>query len=211
MATAAPIRRTQEERSAATRRRVLDAALETLAAVGYAGTTTTLVAERAGVSRGAQLHHFPTRQALVSAAVQRLFADVTAWYEEAFAALSPDADRVGAAIDLLWEIFQDARLAALLDLYVAARTDAELRAAIQPVAAAHQANVLGLARAYFPEAAARAEFDALLGVVLDALQGAAVRLLVLPGDPAGARTVDTVKRLARAVLRGASPDGRPAR
>jgi len=206
MASAAPSRRTQEERSAETRGRILGAALETLAREGYAGTTTTLVADRAGVSRGAQLHHFRTRQALVSAAVQHLFADITAWFERSFAALAPEADRVGAAIDLLWEIFQDARLAAVLDLYVAGRTDPELRAALVPVAAAHRENVLRLARAFFPEAAGRPEFDAMLDLVLDAIQGAAVRTLIVPGDPAVTRTLGHLKRLARAVLQGAAPN-----
>jgi AcrR family transcriptional regulator len=200
MVTARPARRTQEERSAETRRRILDAAVDCLASLGYAGTTTTEVADRAGVSRGAQLHHFPTRQELVSAAVQHLFAGMTAAYEKSFASLSPDADRVGSAIELLWDVLQDARLAAVLELYVAARTDAALRRAIEPVAAAHHANVVRLARAYFPESAAVVDFELVLDLVLDALQGAAVRSLVTPGEAAVKRTVDAVAELARAAL-----------
>jgi tetracycline repressor-like protein len=59
----APVR--QQDRSRATQRRLLDATVDCLVEVGWAGTTTTLVSERAGVSRGAQLHHYPTKDALV--------------------------------------------------------------------------------------------------------------------------------------------------
>jgi AcrR family transcriptional regulator len=194
-------RRTQEQRSSATRGRILDAALACLASRGYAGTTTLEVAERAGVSRGAQLHHFPTRSTLVSAAVQHLFAALRSEYDAAFLHLPPGADRVGAAIDLLWEIFQDERLSAVLELYVAARTDPELRAEIAPVAAAHHAHVLRLAASYFPQLAAEgdAQEDA-IDLVLDVLQGMAVRRLIHADDPSLERTLARVKTLAAAAL-----------
>jgi len=203
MSAAVPIRRTQAERRTATRRRILDAALECLATLGYAGTTTTVVAERARVSRGAELHHYPTRSALIGAAVQHLFANLTLAYERAFTRLPPEIDRVGAAIDLLWKIYQDPRLTAVLELHVAARTDAELRAALAPIASRHHANVVRLARGYFPDAAAAlADFDALLDLVLDALQGMAVRRLIPIDRHAMERSLDAVKRVARAAISG---------
>lgn len=66
-------RRTQEERSSQMKRRLLDAAFEVLKERGYAGFTTAEVAKRAGVSRGAQVHHFPSKNDLVSAAVEHVF------------------------------------------------------------------------------------------------------------------------------------------
>ena len=65
-------RRSQAERSAATREALLDAAIDCLYEHGYSRTTTAMVAERAGLSRGAHLHHFQTRDALVAAACERL-------------------------------------------------------------------------------------------------------------------------------------------
>src|SRR3989337_1785880 len=62
----------QEERSRAMRQRLLEATIECLGERGWAGTSTTLVSRRAGVSRGAQLHHFPTKADLVVAAVEHL-------------------------------------------------------------------------------------------------------------------------------------------
>lgn len=74
MVTAATTRVPQEERSRVMRARLLEATVELLVERGFAGTSTTLVSERAGVSRGAQLHHFPTKNDLVVAAVEHLTA-----------------------------------------------------------------------------------------------------------------------------------------
>jgi len=194
-------RRTQGERSHATQARILEATLECLAELGYAGTTTIVVAERAVVSRGAQLHHFPTRASLISAAVQHLFAQLTDRYERAFTRVPAGAERIGAAVDLLWEIFQDARLTAVLELYVAARTDEELHRELVPITERHHEKVLRLARGYFPDTALDDDaFAALLDVVLDALQGLAVRRLVT-SDPKTLRiTVELVKEIARRAI-----------
>ena len=66
------VRTSQEERTRVMRGRLLEATVDLLVERGFAGTSTTLVSERAGVSRGAQLHHFPTKNALVVAAVEHL-------------------------------------------------------------------------------------------------------------------------------------------
>ena len=126
-------RQTNEERSAQTRARVLDAAIDCLIEMGYAGTTTTLIAERAGVSRGAQLHHFPTKSELLAAAVEHLARRLGADLQQRAAALPPDGDRAAAAIDLLWSRFATPLFPAWLELWVAARTDPELAASLQPL------------------------------------------------------------------------------
>jgi AcrR family transcriptional regulator len=179
----------------------LDAALGCLVERGYAGTTTTAVAERAGVSRGAQLHHFRTRTALVASAVEHLYTGLTADYEKAFANLSPSADRVDAAIDLLWETFLDPRLAAVLELFVAGRTDNELREQLAEVTARHHARVVELARSSFPVAPSKEEeFDGLLALVLDALQGLAVSELVGSDKTRVWDALLRLKRIAKAEL-----------
>ena len=50
----------------------MEVTIDCLTELGWAGTTTTEVSQRAGVSRGAQLHHFPSKQDLVVAAVEHL-------------------------------------------------------------------------------------------------------------------------------------------
>ncbi len=67
------VRRTQAERTEETRRRILDASVDLLAAKGYAGFRTADVADIAGISRGAQTHHFPSKDELVVAVVEHVF------------------------------------------------------------------------------------------------------------------------------------------
>src|SRR2546421_7716476 len=119
-------RRTQAERTAATRAKLLDAAVACLVDLGYARTTTTVVAERAGVSRGAQLHHFPTKQELLAAALEHLYDRRREGFRKAFADVPADVDRVEAAIDLLWSTFSGNAFPAWLEMQVAARTDPQL-------------------------------------------------------------------------------------
>lgn len=200
-------RRTQVERTATMRARLLDAALDCLAELGYAGTTTIVVAKRAGVSRGAQLHHFPTRAALVAAAVEHLYARLTSEYQAGFAALAPGADRVGAAVDLLWSSFTSPHYAAALELFTAARTDLELRAHVQPIAARHGANVYRLAREYFPAAdRLGARFDTTLAMILDAMQGMATSRLVRDGGPSEAERLAFLRSVAASALAEATAD-----
>src|SRR5688500_2778891 len=120
-------RRTQEERRSRTQARLLEATMECLVDLGWSGTSTTEVARRAGVSRGAQQHHYPTKMVLVAAALEHMLEAQRLAYETAFAILPPERRNVEGALDLLWEVFRGRPAKALLELAVAARTDEELR------------------------------------------------------------------------------------
>lgn len=122
-----------QERSIATRAALLDAAIGCLVDLGYASTTTTEIARRAGVSRGAQLHHFPTKAELLATAVDHLVERRRVEFLEAFDAVDPTADRLDAALDLLWSLFQGPAFVAWTELWVAARTEPELAATILAV------------------------------------------------------------------------------
>jgi AcrR family transcriptional regulator len=127
------IRVPQEERTRAMRARLLEATIDCLVDVGFSGTSTTLVSQRAGVSRGAQLHHFPTKDSLVLAAVEHLAEARGHEIEKAAAGLSARADRTRAVLDLLAAHFTGQIFTAALELWVAARTDAQLLAAVGPL------------------------------------------------------------------------------
>lgn len=101
--------------------------MECLVDLGWSGTSTTEVARRAGVSRGAQQHHYPTKMVLVAAALEHLLEAQRLAYETAFAVLPPERRNVSGALDLLWEVFRGRPAKALMELAVAARTDDELR------------------------------------------------------------------------------------
>src|SRR5579883_2294771 len=96
-------RRTQKERSEAMQQRLLDATIDCLYEVGYSRTTTIEVAARAGVSRGAQLHHFPTKKRLVTVAVRHLLTKRLEEFRDAFATLPQGADKYASVIDILWD------------------------------------------------------------------------------------------------------------
>jgi AcrR family transcriptional regulator len=114
------------------RQRLLEATIDCLVELGWAGTTTTVVSERAGVSRGAQLHHFPSKQELVVAAVEHLSERRRVVIAESAANL-PEKGRTRAVLDVLADQFVSPVFYAALELWVAARTDAELRDAVAPL------------------------------------------------------------------------------
>jgi AcrR family transcriptional regulator len=131
----APTRTPQQERSRATQARLLEATVDCLVDYGWSGTTTTVVAARAGVSRGAQLHHYPTKAALVMAAVEHL-AELRATELRSEAATLPAGQRrLDRVIDLLASAFTGPLFVAALEVWVAARTDPELRRALVPLEA----------------------------------------------------------------------------
>lgn len=127
--------RTQQERSRATQARLLEATVDCLVEHGWSGTTTTVIAARAGVSRGAQLHHYPTKAALVIAAVAHLAERRAAEIRAEAETLPGGPRRLDRVIDMLAAAFTGPLFVAALELWVAARTDAELRTALVPLEA----------------------------------------------------------------------------
>jgi AcrR family transcriptional regulator len=123
----------QEERTRLMRARLLDATVECLVECGFSGTSTTLVSERAGVSRGAQLHHFPTKNDLVVAAVEHLTEVRGAELAAAAVGLPSGKRRTRAVLQMLADHFTGPVFTAALELWVAARTDETLLAAVEPL------------------------------------------------------------------------------
>ena len=123
----------QEERTRAMRARLLEATVDCLVERGFAGTSTTLVSERAGVSRGAQLHHFPTKNDLVVAAVEHLTEKRGAELAAAAEAVPRGPGHTRAVLQVLADHFTSPVFTAALELWVAARTDETLLAAVAPL------------------------------------------------------------------------------
>jgi len=196
-------RRTQEERSSTTRAALLDATIACLIDVGYARTTTTGVAERAGVSRGAQLHHFPTKAELVLAAVAHLAQRSGDELRERAALLARRdvAGRVEPLLDLIWESFSGPLFAAALELWVAARTDPELHRRVYELERA-----VGRAMAELWDElgggalASRPRFEELLQLTLHLVRGMAVQKILRRDDSERRRLFRTWKRLVRELL-----------
>jgi AcrR family transcriptional regulator len=139
-----------QQRAIETRAALLDAALECLVELGYAATSTPEIARRAGVSRGAQLHHFPTKAGLLAAAVDRLLERRLAEFRKAFADLPPGTDELSAAVDVLWSMFEGPTFPAWAELWMAARTDPELAAVVVSLDRRFRDEALAIYTEIFP-------------------------------------------------------------
>jgi AcrR family transcriptional regulator len=150
-------RRTQSERSEATRLALLDAAVDCLVELGYARTTTRRVAARASVTPGALQHHFSSKAELLRATVSHIR---TLWAGEILS-FRPDAEslkgRHEQLLDRMWSLYRGPLFRAMLELSVGVRTDPALAA---PLAGAHEEMVRITAAGIpilFPEHADRPE------------------------------------------------------
>jgi AcrR family transcriptional regulator len=121
------IRRTQKERAEETQSLLLEATIACLSEVGYAKTTTTLVAQRAGVSRGAQTHHFPNKISLVIAALERLSESLVEALDKGLADCLDKPDVLDAFMRGIWRTKEGPLFACAMEVAVAARHDSELR------------------------------------------------------------------------------------
>lgn len=185
----APTRTPQADRTAATRLRLMEATVDCLVELGWAGTTTTVVSERAGVSRGAQLHHFPTKQDLVVSAVGYLMDRRREDLRSQVGTL-PRNGRVRAALDLVSANFTSTVFFAALELWVAARSDAELLKSVAPFERevgrethAHAVEILGIDEA-------RGSNRALVQATLDLLRGLGLAAALSDDSRRRARILD---------------------
>jgi AcrR family transcriptional regulator len=184
-ATVTAPRRTNAERSAATRQRLLDATVECLVERGWAATSTTEVVRRAGVSRGAQVHHFPTKDDLVFAAVEHVLQRRISEFEGAFASLPTRERSAAMAMRMLYERCFNDTFVAWLELAMAARCDPALHERFVDVEQRFFAAALTTFKGLFPEARDDDSFArAALGLAFTVLDGLAVRRLS-NDDPAG--------------------------
>jgi AcrR family transcriptional regulator len=194
------MRRTQEQRTAATRARLLEATIDCLVELGWARTTTTEIADRAGVSRGAQLHHFPTKAELVVTALEHLFERRNDEFRTRFAALPADANRTQAAVDILFEMTQGPTFYAWLELAVAARTDPDLRREVQRLGERSMQLFDRTFRDLFP-APPRATplFDLAPKMAFAIMHGMALERLVADDEQNAQRMIGVVKMLSTLV------------
>jgi AcrR family transcriptional regulator len=127
------IRRTNIERTAETRGRLIDATIELLYSGGYARTTTISVAERAGVTRGAIMHHFSSRAELLLVVAEHILSQQRRERMERLSKFSPGLKRFYAAADVSWDVQRSPAAIAFLEIIMATRSDPELREGMQPV------------------------------------------------------------------------------
>ncbi len=167
-------RRTQDERSSTTRRALLEATIDCLVEEGYANLTTTKVAARAQVSRGAQVHHFPTKATLVSEAIQYLIAQVSQSLFSELGQLPPGSQRADAAMDLLWNTYRGRLFQAVVQLSVAGAGDAEIEEKLGVLNRVVTDVIRGAVPVLFPQEANHPHFEDALYTTINAMTGLAV-------------------------------------
>ena len=207
-----PTSRTQEERSAETRERLLDATIACLLELGYTGTSTTEVCQRTGLSRGALLHHFPTKQQLVIEAVRRLVQRMGVENLAHAAGVAPSEDPLDRMFDVIWTNFRQPLFHAVLELWIAARTDPELHASLHQ---AERERGRGIALLYEsiagPAAAERPEFTDLLQLTLHLMRGMALQRLMRADDDERERLFALWKSMVKAHMASAGSRAAPRR
>jgi AcrR family transcriptional regulator len=168
---------TQAERRASTQAKILDATVEALVAVGYAGSSTPEICRRAGVSQGALFRYWPTKGDLFADAAAHLLGRVTTAFEQTFGGKDLS---VREALEALWSTYRQPDLLAAVELYVAARTDPELAAALGRIEPAHRSNLQRIATTVVDPALLQVPgFASFVELALAAIQGAAVTASVL--------------------------------
>lgn len=189
-------------RRSETRARLLDATVECLIELGYAGTTTPIVCERAGLSRGALLHHYATKTELVIEAVGHLALKRAASLEGERAAVQQSADPMAAMLDLIWASFSGPLFYAALELWVAARTDHELLEPLQRFER-NVARAMGQTwRKLSAPEAKHAEFDDLVLLTLYVMRGMALQKILRDDDTRRRRLFERWKTMVTTALRG---------
>jgi AcrR family transcriptional regulator len=127
-------RRTQADRSAATRGALADATIELLIARGWASLTVAEVCSRAGVSTGAFHHHYASLPSLLADALRRL-------YHQMFPTARPPVTDLAGLVELSWDAIGNPRFEAVLEAWLAMANDPSLREEIGPVVAEFAALV----------------------------------------------------------------------
>ncbi|KQC37663.1 TetR/AcrR family transcriptional regulator [Frankia sp. ACN1ag] len=199
-------RRTQRQRRASSRELILDAAVRGLFEDGYARTTTVAIQTRAGVSRGRLLHHFPSREDLLVAAAQHLAGErIEEMRRFVLSATggptADDGERIDLATDLLWETFRAPYFWAAMELWTAARTDADLAATL----AAAERQLGGainsvVATMYGPVLSAHPDFPAARDLIFSSMRGVALTYAVTGHNPRTEPHLALWKRVLREML-----------
>lgn len=195
-------RRTQAQRTAETTTALLDATLDLLAASGYKATTTTAVAQRAGVSLGALLHHFPTKTDLLTGAIEHAFDRRMQEYRQLMAEADPTADTLDSSLDLLWSMCEGPTFTVFVELWVAARTEPELIGPLVAVDREFLATAQQMYTDYFLGPGANEEVARVgLQMVFSLLSGLAFSNMIPGYDPFdSAPVIATFKGMVRISL-----------
>ncbi|BCH35751.1 TetR family transcriptional regulator [Mesorhizobium sp. L-8-10] len=192
-------RRTQDERSAETRRLLHEATIASLLEVGYANTSTPGIVQRAGVSRGAQTHHYPGKIDLIVAATEAMFDGFAGDVEKLAAGLRRGDYDLDSFVDRLWsELLNGTWFYASLEIIVAARGDENLRLRLAPLILDLHGRFEAAWEATFVAADAQSVSSRVaMNLVMNVFRGMAVQAVLRKETHYYAEMVQAVKSILR--------------
>lgn len=190
-------RRSQAERSGATRKVLLDAAVKCLFEHGYGATTTIMVAEEAGVSRGAMLHQFPSKADLMTFVVESEFEEEQRLYQELLAGIDKPRDRLVAYPEAAWNILSRPSGVAVLEILQGSRSDPVLLEKLAPVQARIDEKASEALAREFPSGLSLG----LLQLIVGAVRGLSIRKVLAPDDESVTEAVTLLQFILASAIR----------
>lgn len=181
-------------KSQKTRARILDCAMHLFAEIGYHAATNPAIADAAGLTRGAMLYHFPTREALVEAAVAHIQAERSTLFRAAADSLPPGADVTEHAIDSYWDLLHSVPFQAFAELEAAGRVDPAIQALLTPAQAEFDRAQAGDHFLKILHAGAGPRFQASRDLARFMLEGLARTTLTYDKDGRKDRLLAVIKR-----------------
>ena len=188
-------------KSLRTRKRILDSAMRLFAERGYHACTNADVAEAAGLTRGAMLYHFPTREDLVDAAIDHIQESRTEAFASAVRSLPHGGEVSDQAIDAYWELLHEPSFRAFAELEAVARTDPELAKRIAPAQAAFDRAQIGEDLLGLLQAGSGARFQTSRDLARFMLEGLARASLTYKEAERVERLLGVIKRVTRGLNR----------
>jgi AcrR family transcriptional regulator len=186
----------------------LNATIESLVTVGYARTTTIEVGERAGLSRGAQLHHYPNKADLLVAAVEHLAEERMRKLQKELGPLLKRSagDSITPIFDVLWSSYTGPLFWAALELAVAARTDPELKEKFSAL----EKRILGRILSAMKDLTGSSSEEAtmVLELTLFVMNGMAVERILDPDDARREQLLERWKEHVRTVVTASAKSAR---
>lgn len=196
------VRVSNPTRSARTREKLLKATIDCLYELGYDRTSTVLVTQRAGVSRGAMLHQFPSKTDLMMAVSRQIGRERLKAHEEQLAGLTDPLEKLRKLIDISWSELSKPSGVARIEIMLASRSDkafgarfAELNARLEQ---RHKAFMWSLAQ----EAGIsdRAKIESMAQLYSAALRGLAIDALQPSSRPFVPSAVETLRQYQNDML-----------
>ena len=197
-------RRHQTKKSIATRNTILDATVQCFLELGYHRTTTTEIAKRATVTRGAVQYYFPTTPDVLRASIDHMIDQWIDTYAEELRKMPESEKRLQGGVDIYWRFVQHPLLVAWQELQAAARTDPELAEIVHAAARRYDARRLELGREVYGEVAAIDDpnFAVARDLLRVALEGLSVAEFGHDKDRRQQAVIDLLKRVMGRTLSG---------